>query len=512
MAIESIFGGHQTIWQFGNEDEFLFSLGIDPEIELESLGKASGAIAPSIYDTFSSSEYLLGTPVWIQAAKTTTTVFVYDDGGTVLTYSNTLGSEAGADNVPNSSGNGMVITNDFIYCANDTTIYRSGGLSTHGDVDFQEYWIADLGMSALSNPTYPATRNFYYPNHILFEHNDGWVYVLDYDGANGRLHAFITDYDGTNGRGEMDVLTLPSGYMPMGICSYGTDLAVVCSPEAEFAIGANAQSAKAIMALWDTVRGNKAYRFVEIGERIATAIANRNGELFVTAGNIDAGFKVLRYLGEETFEVVASIEEGSPPPQSAVAVNGNMVAMGGWGEYPGDHCGLFSYGYRDGRLNPKALHHIARARHQGDYPILTAAVFLQRSRNPVMGWRTDTKYGLDKYGGSSAYQSVWMSRIFNIGKPFTLERITIPLTKKLAAGEQIEVDVIVDNEEETYGDGQSGIRDISITNFSSNEQFIELSGLTIEGKSNFYLKLSFTGTSPIAITFPIQFDLTYLER
>jgi hypothetical protein len=366
-------------------------------------------------------------------------------------------------------------------------------------------------MSGLAQPAYPASRAVDYPNHVLFPHNDGYLYVADYDGANGRIHALITDYDGANGSGEYNVLTLPPSMMPMAICSFGTDLSIVASPTAPYAVGSIPIGQNAKMFLWDTVRGNKFYRAVDIGEPLATAIVNRNGELFVTAGNIDVGFKLLRYVGGDSFEQVAYVNESSPPPAGAIDVRGNMVAFGGFATYPSADAGVWAYGYRDQRLG-NALNHIARASvTSGTLPIVSALRFLQRNQTPVIGWRTDSAYGLDKYIGSGTHRSVFMSRVERIGRPFRITRLVVPMADAVAAGTNIELDFIVDDENVTYGAGDGGLLDITAANHLGL-YLIDLKELSIEGKNNFYLKMQFAGTAEDVVQMPITYELEYLDR
>ena len=81
----------------------------------------------------------------------------------------------------------------------------------------------------------------------------------------------------------------------------------------------------------------------------------------------------------------------------------------------------------------------------------------------------------------------------------------------MAAGHNIEVDISTDHETYNYGDGEAGVRDISDTNFTDSETLIDLRGLTVKGNTNFYLKLSFSGTAENAVAMPITAELEILD-
>uniref|UniRef100_A0A6H1ZDX8 Uncharacterized protein n=1 Tax=viral metagenome TaxID=1070528 RepID=A0A6H1ZDX8_9ZZZZ len=504
--INSIAGGIQATGNYGGEGQFLASLGIDPEYPLGTLDRPSGAIASPVYQQFSSDHMTSATtPMFITGAKTTTGVFVYGANGSLVTYSDALlaVTEDGIGNLATSSGNGMTDYNDYIYCATNTDIQRFGRLSQTAPAFSGSYWVTSLGQSALTNSTYPGTRTVNYPNHFLYPHNDGYLYILDYDGANGRIHALITSSDGTGGSAEWDVVQLPPGFMPTCAAPYGTDIAIIMTPQ-----GYNS-SQKAKMALWDTVRGNKPYRFVEIGEPLATAAVNKNGELIIFAGDLGGGCKVLRYLGGESFEALASVNEGSPPPAGAVDVRGDCLAWGGHVDYPATAAGIFTLGHRSFGMPKFAMHNIARATSTGTFPIVSCLKFLQRTDYPVFGWRTDTPddYVLNKIGGAGSHASVFQSAPINVGKNFIIRRLKIKLSAAVAATTIITPTIYVDNELASFTAGDAGLLAINSTNYANSERFIDMRDLSINGQHNFYLRLDFTGTDTNSVILPIVFEI-----
>lgn len=511
-VISSILGGWSDLQNVGSEGEFLASIGIDPEDNLENT-RPSGVIAPTLYSKFSAGQ-LTAAPMWISGAPTSAGVYVLDMNGSLLSYSVTLAtsSEESLGNPGAGSGNGMSAWNDYVYCALDTTIARWGRVSQTGGAFTADYWVSGLSMSALTDSQYPSTNSVDFPNHFLYPHNDGRMYVMDYDGANGRIHSFTTDSDGGNGSGRFNDVTLPPGMMPMAAAPYGTDIAILLTPTAPFAAGVIAKSGTAMMALWDAIPTHAPYRYVPINELMATAIKSKNGELYVWAGNIDAEVKVLRYLGGYSFEVVAEVSEGSPPPAGAVDSFGNMVAWGGRMSYPETASGVFTLGYRSGKLPSTALNHIARSTSVGTLQIVTAVKFIQRNRKPVLGWRDGTNaYGLDAFTGSGTYNSLIRTLPVNLGRPFILRRLVIPLSKAVTAGVIITPTVYVDNESANFTQPDSGLNLINATNYSSSEKLIDFQDLTIQGNFNFSLQFAFTGTVEIGIIPPIYYEYDFID-
>lgn len=517
IQIDSILGGINDLWNQGGEAQFLMSLGIDPEATYGNLVKSSGFISPTIYAEFSSND-LSSAPMWISGAPTTAGVFVYEANGTLRSYSSALtaSGDVGIANVPGGSGNGLASFNDYVYCLTGTTMYRFGPLSQTAPT-LAEYWVSSLGMSALTNSDYPGIRNLTFPNHVTHPHVDGRTYLADYDGRNGRIHSFTTDSDGTNGSGSFNDLTLPPAMLPMDIKSYGTDLSILLSPDAEYAGGSISRSGNAVLALWDTTPGNRAYRFIPIKDQLATALANKNGELFVISGNLDTDAKLLRYLGGYSFETLETINEGTPPPAGAVDTYGNMIAWGGYVTYPTGRAGVFTHGYRSGKLPGNSLHHIASISDASStLPIVSCLKFIQAGRRtPVIGWRTgDSTFGLDKLSGAGTQTSYFRSNVYHVGRKFRVRRLVIPLSTNVQSGVSIIPKIMVDNETSTFDpttNDHAGLNVINPTNYSSNEVLIDQQDLSAYGEQNFYLELTFTSTITVGILPPITIEVEYVD-
>lgn len=517
VKIDSILGGRSPIWHYGGRSQFLHSIAIDPELPSGSLIKGSGVIMPTrMQNAIGTSGLGSAAPMWISSAQTTTGIFVYANSGSVYTLTGltiVADQEGGFDKAKTTgsdlgTGNGMVYYNDYMYFSTQDDISRMGRLSTTAPVFTNNYWVSTLGQTSLSSSVaYPSTRSVTYPSHVLHVHNDGNVYIADYADGHGRIHRFRTDNTGANPGQEYNVLTLPPGMMPTDFESYGTDLAILAIPEASYASGSIPRPGNSAMYLWDTVQ-SRFYRAVPIREVLATCLLSKNGQLYVVAGNLDTRVILLKYLGGESFETLIDLKEGTPPPAGAADVVGNMLMFGVYGTEASTFAGVMSHGYRSGGLPGGAVNNIARITDvTNTLPIVSALKAIQSGTSgnyPLVGWRTDTSaaYGLDRYGGSGSYASVFRSEVFNIGQDFRIRRIRIPLTVAVTSGITIIPKIYLDDEVSS-----AELRTINTTNYASSERIIDMQDVDVRGYSNFYIEFQFTGTTEVGIVPPVLIDL-----
>lgn len=493
----------------------LLSLGIDPEYPLGSFNNwPADAAVPTCYAPDGDArEFISDAPMFIASACESGGVWVLDANGSLSCYNGlSLGGGVGIGNPggapignPCSAGNGMVVYNDYVYCATFTDIYRHGRISQTAPA-FAQYWTTTLAMSALTNTNYPATRTVHYPNHFLHKHTDGYVYVADYDGERGRIHRFITDSDGTGGAAEWKVLSLPPKMMPFSMASYGTDLAIVCSPDARYALGGiPIGQASGTVYLWDAVSGNRFYRAIPTSELMVTAAINHNGALKVFAGNLDNGCRLLQYMGGETFSEIARTKYGSPPFAGAVDVSGDAVL---WGQavtdYPTYYAGVMQYGRRRS-ARKSTLNCIALLPSTDQYQIPSAIKVLSRSsRTPFVGWRDDTDRNIVRETGT-AFKGFLALPPVVVGKKFRVRRIRFGLTSAVAAGTSIAVTVYTDGWGTTWN-ATAGLLDVNATNFPNSDRHIDFRDLTITGNTDFVVAFTFAGTANTGIIPPVTVE------
>ena len=510
LSIGSILGGQSPTYYLSEADQFLLSVGIDPEKTYGTRAKANGGIIPTAMTSITSGTGLgSSAPMWVSSAQTSTGVMVYAASGTVYTYSNTFTApdeEGGIVKPTSGAGNGMVVYGDYAYFATTTDIARFGPLSATAPRLTQNFWTGSdyLNKSALTNTTYPSTRNINYPNHTMHLHNDGAVYICDYANNQGMLHSFYIAQDGTETTAVYQDLTLPPGQLPTDIESYGTDVAVTTSPAIDFSVGAVPRpSLSSSLILWDAVSGHNFYRNVPVNEAMCTAVVNKNGELHVWGGNLDQAVTLLKYLGGYSFQELAHLGEGSPPLASAVDSLGNMVAWGGWATYPEAFAGAYTYGYRNAKMPRNALNQILRISDSTNtLPVISCLKFLLRSAYPVIGWRTDTtaSYGIDRQTTGVTYASIFYTKVFNVGRPFSIRRIRIPLTAAVDAGTSIIPIVYFDNE-----GASETLATINNTNYPNSDKIIDYTDLAIGGTKDFFIRFTFQGTTEVG--FPPEIDI-----
>lgn len=521
ITISSVLGGRSPMYHVSKPGQFLHSIAIDTEKNVSAFVRPSGNLSPTRY-TKQSGSNLNSAPIWILTNPKNQKAYIYAANGRFISY-DIIWTEALVGTPTAGAGNGATYYNDYYYLATATDIARYGPLSGVPTLALSTYWTVTLSKTALTNTTYPGTRNVNYPNHVLFVHpSDNKLYIADYVNGQGLIHSLTTAYDGSGGAGAYaaagvaGTLMLPFGMMPMamGVGANGTDLAILCTPEGGWSGGAIFKPGNAALFLWDR-SSVSFYRQVNLRDSLGTALLNKNGQLFVWTGNIDRGATLSRYLGGYSCQALAITAEGSPPYAGAVDSMEDQIIWGGAESTPSSVAGIYAYGFRAPSLPSTSLNHIARISDtSGTLPIVSALKSIVPGvieNSTVIGWRTDTPaaYGLDSIGGSAAFSAVWRSDVFNIGQNFHIDRIKLPLNLAVAANMSIVPKLVFDDYASTVT-----LKTINNTNFPNGELLIDplITGSDkTTGKNNFFLELGFAGTVELDIVLPIIIDLTTLN-
>lgn len=523
FTIDSILGGKAPYAHGGEEGQFLDSLAIDPESI--ALNSPSGNIMPVGYSKFSGGA-LAGAPMWIATSPYDTKHYVYTSNGELLSYSNTLGSEANPADPTSGAGNGMAVLHDYIYLATPTQVFRYGALSGGPTIsnaliangELLDGW--DGGSDTLLAPTsYPATRNVTYPNHAMHVHSDGALYMCDYAGGRGLIHKIKTTAAGANDGSQYNVLDLPPGIKPFDIDSFGTDLAIVGSYAST---DTNIRMPQSYLFIWDTL-SDSFYRQIPIPTNLATSLTNVNGQLVIAAGSLDYGWQLYTYDGGYSVTEVWSQPSGSPPFAGAMESDGSRLAIGssynagtGIGTTT-DAAFILTRGYQNDRLGTDAIHSIGAADTTDTGPIISALKFVQlqqTSKTPIIGWRTATPaYGISKVSASATKNSVFRSQVFSLNQPFKIRGLRIPLTATTASGLTIVPKFYIDDAADS-----KTLATINSTNYPSTNvityKALEIDAAStagIKGQNNFFLELAFTGTSAIGVALPIEITIETLD-
>lgn len=362
IVIDNIFPGFAPSANFGGAGEYLFSLGIDPDIPSTDAAtdiRTGGFIRPVSYAAFSSTE-IDAAPIAIITNPKNTLTYVVLTNGKLISYTSALTSAA-AVSIGQVTGNvatGAWYYNNYIYIVGTTDISRYGPLNNSPSLTNGVWTGATLGsLTALTNTTYPTTLfSTKYLNHYGTSHVDGDAYFLDYKAGVGYVHKIstikTTDEGDTNDSSTYIVLDLPFGYMPTSISSFGNDLAIVATQTSD--TGVNQGNAK--LFLWDTTSVSF-YRAISLPDPICTVLGYENGVLKGISGSLSGGYRLWQYVGGDTIQTLKIIEDGNPPMQGAFAFVGNRMVWAATTSTPIVSSGLYAYGSKSD-LFPKGLHNI----------------------------------------------------------------------------------------------------------------------------------------------------------
>jgi hypothetical protein len=114
IKIEGISGGRATSRFFPQKGQFTASCGFDPDLTVGSSTQASGLAIPSCYTKFSGSNAQDATIAIITNPKNTK-IYAVTQGGKLISYSASFGSETLIGTVAGSNAGGAAYYNNYIY-------------------------------------------------------------------------------------------------------------------------------------------------------------------------------------------------------------------------------------------------------------------------------------------------------------------------------------------------------------------------------------------------------------
>lgn len=505
ITISSIYEGIQPSLLFGKADQYLAGIAIDPDLPISDAStefKPAGIIRPAGYAKISSTGLADG-PMFILAAPVFSEVYAYDQSGNLLSYDNNngvLSNETLKRAVSASAGNGLAFYDGYLFYGLNTKIGRYDLSST-----FVDDYFGSLGFNLVNNGNLVGSRDgMFYPGHVMHPHVDNKLYILD----GQYVHYIKLDASGADAGTAFKVLTLPFGYRAFDIKSYGNNVVIAAST------AASANPAISALFFWDTTSPSF-NTFVRIPDKICTALVYMNGTLYIWSGASDTvnGYtRFSKYLGGDSIQTIAVIEDSIPPSSGAVVGDGNRLMWGGHCIYPTPAAGVYAYGTKSG-LFPAGLHFIARAsiaadatnghvsalatiyQTQRSFPVIAMGSFNTNAGTPAI----DTK--------STTYQtSVFRSAMFNVGQDFTVSKITLPLAQAMGANMTIVPKLFFD-----HGSTSQVGTTLNATNYPNSEKIIRLDADNFlgnsSGKINFFLELTISGTALSAVSLPIEIEI-----
>lgn len=544
IVINSILGGESTSENFSSDGQFLHSFGIDPDLPSGegsylgggtiNTGKPSGFLRP-VY--VSPSEATMpGASMWIVPNPKLETAYLYGADGSVYTttYANDITGLGDLNDGGTASGNGAAYYDNYIYFARDTTVARYGPLN--GTPAFtDDYWVTTLSKAALSNTEYPEVIQVQtsavqapYPNHVMKRHSDGALYFADTVGNQGYIHKIKTTkttVEGdTNDGSTEQVLDLPFGYWPTSIESYGESLVIAVYEGRVSGTDPQILGSRAKIIFWDCVSDsyNQIIDF-EFPDLFISRIINVNGYLYTISGTPNGspgGVRICRYLGGNSFEQIALINNNYLPPHDAVDHNLYRLYIAGNEDtgdfYPcvravgsqiGAPVGLFTV-MGTGTTSTTGISSL-KIVENGEYlnqrlPMIAST---QDTGSALLGqknsWLNSTK--------NSGDTQFFISQVYPIGQRFKITKIRIPLASSLVntLGLSKQIDIIV------YVDGlqrSMNIQSISNTTFPADSATSTLPLVAViepencTGQYNFALRLNWTSAELITIALPITIE------
>lgn len=516
ITINSIFGGWQPSAHFGEQTQYLGSVAIDPDVPLTDAStdvKTAGVIRPVAYEKFSSTG-IDSTPIALINNPKNELTYSIQANGKIVSYNSSLGSETSVGTVTGGHASGAAYYNNYIYIfgtgASKDDVSRYGPLDGSPALVDNVWKGATLGsQTALTNTTYPTTRHSVkYLNHHAKVHVDDKLYFCDFVNGKGLIHAITTKK--TTAEGDTDngsiynALDLPFGWYPYYIESFGNGLAIAATQTNSTTI----TQGRSAVFFWDTISPSFE-RIVAIPDPLCTALSYQNGVLYGLSGSVAGGVRLFRYLGGDSIQTISYLGEGHPPMQGAIEAIGNRIVWGGFVTDPTNAACLYAYGSKSD-LFPRGLHNIARSSVTATASNGLVSVIKnvqQGSAFPkfVIGGTDGTNYNLDKNG--TTYQtSVWRSEKFNIGETFRVRKISLRLGSAVAANMTITPTLYFDG-----GTSSQAGTVINSTNYPGSEKYITMTNANfsngVEGKNNFFLELSFSGTALATVLLPIEIEI-----
>lgn len=508
IQIDSIAGGVGSHYSGLADNQYLGANGIDPEGTRSGTAGVNDMFLNEIVPTNMSSfgGKISASAMWILSPGREAAVYTYHDNGGVARFPMSLSAESVLSaSIGQSTGNGAVYYNNYLYFATSADVHRYGPLDSSPTMTLSAF-TAGGGKTLSAACSYPGVNGLTYPNHPMHVHVDNKLYVGDFISSTGKacLDAISSVGAGISAGYFSDVLDLPFGYAVTDIESFGNDLAILAMPIGQYSTGAIPKTGKSALFLWDTF-SSSFYRQVDISDPVATAMSNHNGRLIVFAGGVPGTeyTRILGYTGSNSFEDIAFYPEGSPPPAGAVDSQGNMLVYGSYGDSPNTFCGAATLNTRIPQLGPRSRNHILAS--PGN--VVTSLAFVnqtaQSSKYPIIGWtNSGTSWGIDRMDSAGVQRTLdtnvtyWASKPYFIGQEFEITKIRLVLGNTVGTTTNVQPTIYVDH------GGTSFTPNVISNTVYNGKQIIDL-GTTAKGNVDFYIHLAWASTAPVPVSLPI---------
>lgn len=509
FKISSIFGGLSICDYFNVAGQFQASIGIDPDMPAADNGdKPSGYIRPTNMVKFSGVN-VNATPLFILTNPKITTVYIILSNGRIISYDENLTNEALVDTITGNLCKGAEYYDNYHYIASGTLIGRLGPLN--GSIVLtDDYWNGVLSKTALVNTTYPSINGVLIPNHPMHRHTDNRLYIGDVLSNNkGCLHYIQTtkttvEGDTDDGSSHTALDDFGYGLWPTCIGSYQTDLVVGLIEGVSTTTKQKPARIVFVNVASGTVQSIDITSITqkELSDPLVTAIKNVNGICYVFSGFATGGCRVSKIVsGYSLEEIVWLPEQFLPISSGAVDHILNRFVFGSNTVEPEVAGAVFSIGAKERALT-MGLHVPLRATSAGINPVVTAVKYVEQDGKiiqPIIGWKDDTGYGLDKITTGSGDSIIRLEIVIpeTYGSNFRLKMLKIPFVQQMDANMGFTVRV--------YADNANDSRDFTIGNSNgiSGKYFAKIYP-EIEITNNFFIQLEFSGSELLTVALPIM--------
>ena len=513
FIINTVLSGQSPSEYFYREGEFQTSLGIDPEMPAQQTGlRPSGLLRPTAMAKFTSTS-ITGTPLWLDTTNKNTLLYTYDNSGKFYSTPSTLDSATalnGGAALTNSSGNGMSYYNNYLYLAKDTDVARYGPLDGTPAVT-EAFWTSTLSLTALNNTTYPSIRGEMIPNHPMFVHPvNNYLWFADVDDDNNGIVSIIHTKKSTY-EGEVDETTVPSayesldtypGWWPTCLGDFNGDTLAIGMIDG---LNTTIKQRNAKIVLWDMRLSNTFFnRAIEVPDPLITAMKTINGALYVFSGSAEGGMRISAYTGGNTLTEIAYDAEQVPPLQGAVDSTYDRLIWGGHTSDLATSACVFALGSKIKSLN-MGMHNILKSSSaNATNPWVTALKYtgLEADNQPIVGWKDGAAQGLDKI--STTYiHNIWRSQLFPLGRNGKVIGIRLGFAQEIAANMTLTVKIYSD-------DASSNMTARTITNsLDGGKRSVAIFPQGANFKNNFFIELTWTGTTILTVALPIEIEVEY---
>lgn len=406
--VNTILPGISSSENIRKKGEFGASLGIDPILPDTDGGiRPSGLIRPVQYAKFSGSN-VDATPLFILTSPKTALVYIILSNGKIISYDSSLSSEALVGTLTGSACYGAEYYDNALYLSRGTDIARLYPLNGSATLT-QDYWTTTLSLAALTSASYPSINGITIPNHYMWRHTDGALYICNVLSSNkgslNKIKTTKTTVEGdTNNSSEANVLDLDYGWWPVVGCSFGTYVLVA------FIEGTNTSILQkpARLILWDTV--SDSFEDVTIDKNFSESIISAlhpmdDGSIMIFSGKggTTKGCRVDRFYSLNAVQHIGYFPDLFPPLQGAVDFYSGRTIFGSGCSIPSSAGCVIGIGSPIPEV-PCGAHNIAKSILSGSSPMVSALKYVQQDNMdlvPIIGCKDASSYQMEKKTNST---------------------------------------------------------------------------------------------------------------